>query len=72
LHIGRTVVAGVLGRRVAVSLQHDLLGVKKYRDLLGLVKDEDVRLEESARSMIMAEEDHLARSRLSTINARGL
>lgn len=42
------------------SIEHEILGVKKYRELLGLVQDKDVRLEEYARTMIMDEENHLS------------
>ena len=40
------------------SIEHEILGVKKYRELLDLVQDKDVRLEEYARTMIMDEENH--------------
>ena len=42
------------------SIEHEILGVKKYRELLDLVQDKDVRLEEYARTMIMDEEHHLS------------
>lgn len=42
------------------SIEHEILGVKKYRELLDLVQDKDVRLEEYARTMIMDEENHLS------------
>lgn len=41
------------------SIEHEKIGVRKYRELLALVEGEDVRLEEYARSMIMDEENHL-------------
>jgi bacterioferritin len=34
--------------------------VTLYRDLLALVENKDVRLEEYARDMIRAEEDHIS------------
>lgn len=42
------------------SLEHEQQGVDKYRELLALVEDKDVRLEEYARTMIMREENHLS------------
>ena len=41
------------------SIEHEKIGVRKYRDLLELVEGKDVRLEEYARTMIMDEENHL-------------
>ena len=42
------------------ALEHEQQGVDKYRELLALVEDKDVRLEEYARTMIMREENHLS------------
>ncbi len=42
------------------SLEHEKIGVQAYRDLLALVKDQDVRLEEYARTMIHDEENHVS------------
>jgi bacterioferritin len=42
------------------SIEHEKAGVMMYRDLLALVEDKDVRLEEYARDMIRAEEDHIS------------
>ena len=41
------------------ALEHEQTGAQFYRDLLTLVEDQDVRLEEYARSMILSEEDHV-------------
>ncbi len=41
------------------SVEHEQHGIRLYRELLELVENQDVRLEEYARSMIRAEEDHL-------------
>ncbi len=41
------------------AVEHEQLGIRLYRDLLELVENQDVRLEEYARSMIRSEEDHL-------------
>ena len=41
------------------AVEHEQHGIRLYRELLALVKNQDVRLEEYARSMIRAEEDHL-------------
>ena len=41
------------------SVEHEQRGIRLYRELLELVENQDVRLEEYARSMIRAEEDHL-------------
>ena len=41
------------------AVEHEQHGIRLYRELLELVKNQDVRLEEYARSMIRAEEDHL-------------
>jgi bacterioferritin len=42
------------------SIEHERVGVGKYRELLALVAEQDVRLEEYAREMIRLEEDHLS------------
>ena len=42
------------------SIEHERRGILKYRELLALVEDDDVRLEEYAREMIRLEEDHLS------------
>ena len=42
------------------SIEHEKVGTDKYRELLELVADRDVRLEEYAREMIRLEEDHLS------------
>ncbi len=42
------------------SIQHERTGVGKYRELLELVENRDVRIEEYAREMIRLEEDHLS------------
>ena len=41
------------------SIDHEQMAVRKYRELLELVADNDIRLEEYARTMIMDEENHL-------------
>ena len=41
------------------AVQHEQHGIRLYRELLELVENQDVRLEEYARSMIRSEEDHL-------------
>lgn len=41
------------------SIEHEKIGVRKYRELLAHVQGEDIRLEEYARSMIKEEENHL-------------
>ena len=41
------------------AVEHEQHGIRLYRELLELVENQDVRLEEYARSMIRAEEDHL-------------
>ncbi len=41
------------------AVKHEQHGIRLYRELLELVENQDVRLEEYARSMIRAEEDHL-------------
>lgn len=41
------------------AVEHEQHGIRLYRELLKLVENQDVRLEEYARSMIRAEEDHL-------------
>lgn len=41
------------------AVEHEQHGIRLYRELLELVEKQDVRLEEYARSMIRAEEDHL-------------
>ncbi len=41
------------------AVEHEQHGIRLYRELLELVKNQDIRLEEYARSMIRAEEDHL-------------
>ena len=42
------------------SIEHEQGGVELYRELLAQVEDKDVRLEEYAREMIRAEEDHIS------------
>lgn len=42
------------------SIEHEKEGVAKYRELLALVENKDVRLEEYARDMIRQEEDHVS------------
>ena len=41
------------------AVEHEQYGIKLYRELLELVENQDIRLEEYARSMIRDEEDHL-------------
>ena len=41
------------------AVEHEQHGIRLYRELLELVENQDVRLEEYARSMIRDEEDHL-------------
>ncbi len=41
------------------AVEHEQLGIRLYRELLELVENQDLRLEEYARSMIRSEEDHL-------------
>jgi len=41
------------------AVEHEKHGIRLYRKLLELVENDDVRLEEYARSMIRSEEDHL-------------
>jgi bacterioferritin len=41
------------------AVEHEKHGIRLYRQLLELVENDDVRLEEYARSMIRSEEDHL-------------
>jgi len=41
------------------AVEHEQHGIRLYRELLELIENQDVRLEEYARSMIRAEEDHL-------------
>ncbi|HEY5622568.1 MAG TPA: ferritin-like domain-containing protein [Gammaproteobacteria bacterium] len=41
------------------AMEHEKSGISLYRELLGLVEGEDIRLEEYAREMIRSEEDHL-------------
>ncbi len=41
------------------AVEHEQHGIRLYRELLELVENQDVRLEEYARSMIRAEVDHL-------------
>lgn len=41
-------------------IEHESLGIERYRQLLSLVEGESVGLEEYARSMIRSEELHLA------------
>jgi len=41
------------------ALEHEQDGTRLYRELLALVENHDIRLEEYARSMILAEEDHV-------------
>jgi bacterioferritin len=41
------------------AVEHEKHGIRLYRQLLKLVENNDVRLEEYARSMIRSEEDHL-------------
>jgi bacterioferritin len=41
------------------AVEHEQHGIKLYRELLELVENQDIRLEEYARSMIRDEEDHL-------------
>ena len=41
------------------AVEHEQHGIRLYRELLELVENQDVRLEEYARSMICAEENHL-------------
>ncbi|MCG3185164.1 MAG: hypothetical protein ICCCNLDF_03352 [Planctomycetes bacterium] len=42
------------------TLEHEKGGVEVYRQLLDLVRDQDVRLEEYARQMIAHESDHIS------------
>jgi bacterioferritin len=42
------------------SIEHERRGVELYRDLLKQTQDKDIRLEEYAREMIRAEEDHIS------------
>ena len=41
------------------SVEHEERGIALYRELLELVENQDVRLEEYARTMIQTEQDHL-------------
>jgi bacterioferritin len=41
------------------ATEHENDGIRLYRELLALVENNDVRLEEYARSMILCEEGHL-------------
>jgi bacterioferritin len=41
------------------AMEHEKSGISLYRELLGLVEGEDIRLEEYAREMVRSEEDHL-------------
>jgi bacterioferritin len=47
-----------IGDLLKESLQHEAESLKAYEALLGLVKDQNVRLEEYARDMIAAEMAH--------------
>jgi bacterioferritin len=47
-----------IGDILRESLQHEAEALKAYEELLGLVRDENVRLEEYARDMIAAEMAH--------------
>ncbi len=44
---------------LAESQVHEAEGLEAYRELLDLVKDRDIMLEEYAREMIAAEQEHL-------------
>jgi bacterioferritin len=41
------------------ATEHENEGIRLYRELLALVENNDIRLEEYARSMILSEEGHL-------------
>ena len=41
------------------AVEHEQQGIALYHELLKLVENQDVRLEEYARSVIREEEDHL-------------
>lgn len=45
------------------SLEHELAGLEKYKDLLKLVEGKSVWLEEYCRAMIMEEEIHISEVR---------
>lgn len=47
-----------IGELLRESLAHERAALKVYVELLGLVRDQDVRLEEYARTMIAAEVAH--------------
>ncbi len=47
-----------IGDIMRESLAHEVEALKAYYDLLALVKDQDIRLEEYARTMIAAEVAH--------------
>jgi len=47
-----------IGDILRESLEHEAEALKAYYELLGLVRDQDVRLEEYARDMIAAEVAH--------------
>jgi len=47
-----------IGEMLRESLAHEREALKAYEELLGLVRDRDVRLEEYARTMIAAEVAH--------------
>jgi len=47
-----------IGDILRESLQHEAEALKAYQELLGLVRDQNVRLEEYAREMIAAEMAH--------------
>jgi bacterioferritin len=44
---------------LAESLEHEAMGLEAYRELLTLVAGNDIMLEEYARDMIAAEQEHL-------------
>jgi bacterioferritin len=47
-----------IGDILRESLQHEAEALKAYEELLGLVRDQNIRLEEYARDMIAAEMAH--------------
>ncbi|WP_305908828.1 ferritin-like domain-containing protein [Methylomarinum sp. Ch1-1] len=52
-----------IGAILEESLEHELLAVAEYRNLLELTMDRDVMLEEYARRMLALEETHLGEVR---------
>jgi len=47
-----------IGAILRESLDHELQNLQLYKDLLGLVADRSIMLEEFARGMVLAEEQH--------------